>query len=140
MFADPRQTGVLVVTLAEEMPTNETIELFSIVRDELELPIARLIINCLLEPVFSDAERLQLLRYQRAPLHEISSEADSGKAALQAAIRRAAREQVQQDNLRRLQSLGAKTSSLPMVFEDPDRPSAIERLARELSIAVKLDD
>src|SRR5262249_48342257 len=38
MFRDPKQSGVVVVTLPEEMPTTETIELCSDIRGDLGLP------------------------------------------------------------------------------------------------------
>jgi len=41
MFRDPRRSGVVVVTLPEEMPTNETLELCAAVQGELTLPIAK---------------------------------------------------------------------------------------------------
>src|SRR3954468_10902348 len=45
MFRDPRRSGVLVVTLPEEMPTTETIELCTDIRTELGLPVIGLVIN-----------------------------------------------------------------------------------------------
>src|SRR5262249_60186474 len=56
MFRDARQSGVVVVTLPEEMPTTETIELVEDVR-ELGLPILELVINGVVPPLFSQIER-----------------------------------------------------------------------------------
>ena len=41
MFQDPETCAVVLVTLPEEMPTTETIELAKALRDELQLPIGQ---------------------------------------------------------------------------------------------------
>ena len=56
MFRDPARSGVVVVTLPEEMPTNESLELCAALRDELTLPIAEIVVNGLLPSLFSKAE------------------------------------------------------------------------------------
>src|SRR5690606_13733353 len=56
MFKDPEQSGIVVVTLPEEMPVNETFELVSGLQNELELPIAKLIINATLPYLFEPDE------------------------------------------------------------------------------------
>ena len=60
MFQDPARSGVVVVSLPEEMPTNETLELCTALRSELTLPIAELVVNAHLNPLFSAAERAEL--------------------------------------------------------------------------------
>ena len=45
MFQDARTSAVLVVTLPEEMPTTETVELVASVRDELGLPLFAVVVN-----------------------------------------------------------------------------------------------
>src|SRR6187402_640886 len=62
MFRDPAQSGVVVVTLAEDMPTNESLELCQALRTELTLPIAELVINGLLPALFSSTEAAELER------------------------------------------------------------------------------
>jgi anion-transporting ArsA/GET3 family ATPase len=44
-FADPAQTAVLAVALAEEMPVNETLSLRSALREELGIELAGAIVN-----------------------------------------------------------------------------------------------
>jgi anion-transporting ArsA/GET3 family ATPase len=61
LLADPVTTGVVVVCTPEEMPVAETIELVHAVRDDLELPLAAVVVNRVLpapltradEPVFA---------------------------------------------------------------------------------------
>src|SRR5262245_37953248 len=57
MFRDPKQSGVVVVTLPEEMPASETIELISAIRGELSLPVLQTVINGVLSQLFTAPER-----------------------------------------------------------------------------------
>jgi anion-transporting ArsA/GET3 family ATPase len=59
MLQDPRRTGVVVVTLPEELPVQEAIELATEVK-QLGVPLAAVVMNAVPETLFSDAERAQL--------------------------------------------------------------------------------
>ncbi len=56
LFQDEKSTAIVVVTLPEEMPTTETIELAGAL-SELGLRVGRIVVNCVLPRLFSDAER-----------------------------------------------------------------------------------
>src|SRR5512135_2993992 len=60
LFQDPETCAVVLVTLPEEMPTTETIELAQALRKELGLPIGKIVVNCVLPPLFSIDERSAL--------------------------------------------------------------------------------
>jgi hypothetical protein len=110
---------VVIVTLPEEMPANETIELAEAVRG-LRLPIPRLVVNALLPPLFN-AE-------QRAHLVEQASD-----ERLVPARARAAREIIQAQALEKLAALGIPTAYLPfLVTLEPSDPAAILYLAKGL--------
>ena len=66
MFRDPARSGVVVVTLPEEMPTNESLELCAALRDELTLPIAEIVVNSLLPPLFSEPDARALAQLSQA--------------------------------------------------------------------------
>src|SRR4051794_17031684 len=118
MFQDPEQSAVVLVTLPEEMPTTETIELAHALRDELELPIGKIVVNCVLPPLFSKEERAALEAL--APVRGDSRE----DAALAAGRSRASRERVQAESLHRLaRELPISPSFLPQLFEDAAQPS-----------------
>src|SRR5206468_3785554 len=57
----PRQTAVNLVTTAEEMPVNETIEMYRQVRTDLRMPPGALFVNRLHHADFgvSDLDRLE---------------------------------------------------------------------------------
>lgn len=59
-LSDPERTAVVVVTLAEEMPVNETLELRDALRERLGLAVSLVVANGLAPDRFSDQEAAQL--------------------------------------------------------------------------------
>jgi anion-transporting ArsA/GET3 family ATPase len=127
LFRDEKRSAVVLVTLPEEMPTSETIELAAALTGELKLPIGRVVVNGMLPPLFSKEERgvLEGLGSVRPT--------SPGEAALASGRDRAIRERVQQESLSRLiTELPVKPSYLPLLFEDAAALSAIKSLALRL--------
>jgi anion-transporting ArsA/GET3 family ATPase len=119
LFQDASHSGVVLVTLPEEMPANETLELAGAVRG-LGLPIPRLVVNALLPPVFDDQQRAQVIAQAR-------------DERLVPARARAARELIQQQAVAKLAALGIATTYLPFLTTlEPSDPAAIAYLARGL--------
>jgi hypothetical protein len=127
MFRDPARSGVVVVTLPEEMPTNETIELCSALDTELTLPIAELVVNAHLAPLFPRAERDLVLG-----LGALDT-ATPARAVLASGARRALRERIQDDCLRRLAAIGAPLRTLDFLPDGASTPAAIARLGQSFS-------
>jgi len=123
MFQDPSQTGVVVVTLPEDMPTNETVELIEALENELSLPVALLVVNQVIDELFGKAERAHLLEPRDL---DRNTPGDEGIAC---GVRRAIREQIQAESLGRLDALGTSTVRLPLLLRDADTPDAVRRLA-----------
>jgi hypothetical protein len=136
LFQDPATCSVVLVTLPEEMPTTETIELANALTVELKLPVAKVVVNCVLPPLFSREEREVLLGLDAGSLSSPSSPSSPrspGDAALAASRDRATREQVQAESLARLaKELPVSPSFLPLLFEDAAHPSAIRELAKRV--------
>jgi anion-transporting ArsA/GET3 family ATPase len=129
LFQDPAMTAVVLVTLPEEMPTTETIELAHALEKELKLPIGKVVVNCVLPPLFSNDERAEL--EQAGPVEG----AAAWDAAIGAARNRAMRERVQAMSLHRLsEELPISPSFLPQLFEDAAQPQAIRELAKRLAV------
>lgn len=125
MFQDPARSGVIVVTLPEDMPTTETEELFEVLQNELALPVALLVVNQVIDQLFDESERAELLSprdYDRNM---------PGDEAVACGVRRAIREQIQAESLKRLGALGAETIRVPLLLGDADSPDAVRRLAAE---------
>jgi anion-transporting ArsA/GET3 family ATPase len=127
MFSDPSQTSVVVVTLPEELPVSETLELAHTINNELSLEIGALVVNGVLSPLFSEAEREELSKVN--PDSTLDG-ASAARGAVVAAARRSVQEQLQAGSLVRLEPLKcSKRVILPFLFEDVATPAAIERLA-----------
>jgi anion-transporting ArsA/GET3 family ATPase len=137
MFQDPQRSGVVVVTLPEEMPATETVELISTIRGELRLPVHRLIVNGVLPPLFSPEERRALLADPRrldirAPA-ESAAAAGRAEGALVAGARRAMRESVQHDSLLRLRrEIDVPMVTLPFLFDEASTAVGTRVLAARL--------
>jgi anion-transporting ArsA/GET3 family ATPase len=60
MLTDPRQSAAVLVSLPEELPVNETLELSCALRDLVGMPRAALVLNGYVEPRLSPKERERL--------------------------------------------------------------------------------
>jgi anion-transporting ArsA/GET3 family ATPase len=132
LFQDPGTCAVVLVTLPEEMPTSETIELAHALRDELKLPIGKVVVNGVLPPLFSREERAKLegLVFSEPKAGESLA---PGEAAVVAGRDRAIRERVQAESLARLaKELPVSPAFLPLLFEDAANPAAIRELAKRV--------
>jgi len=67
LLLDPAVTALCIVTLPEEMPVNESIELDGQVRDVLRIPRGVLFVNAMPEERFSAEERARLAGLARTP-------------------------------------------------------------------------
>jgi anion-transporting ArsA/GET3 family ATPase len=126
LIRDPNACAIVVVTLPEEMPVTETIELCASLRD-MGLSIARVVVNAVLPPLFSVAEREALDKLEQ------TEPRTRGEAAIAAAQAHAARERMQAEALGRLaRELAVRTTTLPLLFDDVAGPEAIRQLAERL--------
>src|SRR3984885_9905961 len=126
LFQDPKTCAIVLVTLPEEMPTTETIELARAL-GELGLPVSRVVVNGVLPPLFSREERAALEAVVTGDL------AAPGETAVAAARERAMRERVQAESLSRLsRELPVPPAFLPLLMEDAAKPAAIRQLARRV--------
>lgn len=98
LFRDPTRAGVLIVTLPEDMPVSESIELHAALTQELELPVAALAVNSTIPRLFNDDESAWLAQAVKQ-----SSPTDLIHTLLRAGHRRTLRERVQIEALARLE-------------------------------------
>jgi len=105
-LSDAKRTAVVVVTLAEEMPVNETLELRDALRDRLGLGVSLVVVNGLAPDRFSDEEATQL--------EALAAPADSPIGAALWAHRRG---RAQAEQLGRLRAdLDSAPLELPLFF------------------------
>ena len=126
MFRDPRQAGAVLVTLPEDMPANETIELHNALVSELQMSIGALVVNRKLPYLFQLSEA-QALMDLPAKLG-----ADSPAATLARAGRaRVLREHVQRDSLAKLEAaIKAQRIELPHLFAPDWTRAHVDSLSR----------
>jgi len=125
LFRDPKKSGIVLVTLPEDMPTNETIELDGILRGELQLPVVSLVVNRVLPALFSPDEEAPL----RALPDQVGAESPIYSLA-RAGRRRVLREKVQRESLGRLaERIDAPRTELPYLFSAEFGRSSIESLS-----------
>ena len=108
MLRDPASSSIALVSLPEELPTNETLELEAKIR-ELGLSVSAVVQNRVRPLVLSEPEREAL---RRLPELDTGGPAD---AAIEAAAACAIRERAQLDSRVRLGALDAEVVELPEV-------------------------
>lgn len=123
-LTDPEQAAMVLVSLAEDLPTTETLELAHTLRDEMGLPLGGLVVNMLRENLFSPAERQTLLG------QAVSTHPEGAEVALYYAVRRASGEALQTENVNRLATLQLPLVRFPLLAREPRDFSDIEGLAR----------
>ena len=134
LLSDPKATAVSVVTVAEELPVNETITICNQVRGELGLPEGILFVNRFHAPDFSQAE---LGRASVSSRRGVSEPCD----ALCKAVFTAAEEEVSWGTLneRHRQKLVAETGwqvvVLPFLFREEFGFADVEALSERLDDA-----
>ncbi len=134
LFNDRSKSGVIVITLPEEMPATEAVELVSAVKDELHLPILQLFVNGVLPNIFSASERDELSSHDEllgvmAP-RTVTSAAE---AAAVAGARRAVREKVQLESMKRLMAeTDAPMTWLPFLFDEASTKEGTGILSKHL--------
>jgi anion-transporting ArsA/GET3 family ATPase len=134
LLTDPERTGIVMVTLAEDMPSNEAIELTTDLQKHLQIGVSSLIVNQLY------ADRFPHDSPQEKILEQLSQEpwAERGDAEL-AALTKAAeqcqsRRDLNEKYLARLEkSLGLPAIHLPRLFVPSLTAAEIDQFAEQLA-------
>src|SRR5687768_16708729 len=126
LFRDPARSGVLLVTLAEDMPVNESIELHAALTKELGFPIAGITVNGVMPRLFDASEASWLASASRdSPPDELLH------TLLLAGKRRSRRESVQAEAIERLaRELPLPRTILPQLVVSELKRKQIEELSR----------
>ncbi|MEC7521382.1 MAG: ArsA family ATPase [Myxococcota bacterium] len=127
LFRDARRSAAVLVTLPEDMPANETIELrAALARDDVAMPVGALVVNSMLSKLFKPAEREPI-----AALPGALADGSPAFALAMAGRQRALREATQRDAMAKLKEELPELprTVLPMLHVPEFRRSAIESLA-----------
>lgn len=142
ILEDPAQTGVVVVTLPEEMPVNETVDLLGRLRNETAVDVAAIVANRVLPELFGHREEevfdALCADAPRAMLRDAAG--DRVDVVMDAARLAVARRRIGASHLDRLRAeIGARTPLLyvPEMFTR----SSGRRLVQQVvdSLAAELD-
>lgn len=132
LFHDPTRAGVVIVCQPEDMPVTESLELAAALRDELHLPLERVVVNGVWPQLFGRQERAALTGNET--LFRLAREGRQGtpaEAAVASAVRRAAREDGQERNIARLRDgIGGEMTLLPFLPGSAGTTDGIRELAR----------
>jgi len=128
LLRDPKRTSMSIVTLAEDLPSNEAIELSRKATEKLGVTLGPLIVNALYPPRFATGVSARAL----AALPEDVQ--DAGLQPLVTAARTAARRRELNDRyLERLRrDLPVPQAHLPYLFTSEFGPKAVDDLAARL--------
>ena len=125
LFRDRDRSGVLIVTLPEDMPVNESVELHHALTSELGLPIAGVVVNSVLTRLFDEPEARWV---SEAALG--SDPEELLHTLLRAGRRRVLRERVQSESIARLsRELPGPQIILPQLFVSALKRSEVEQLS-----------
>jgi len=126
LLVDPARTGLWIVSLAEEIPVTESVDLFETARDKLDIVAQRLVVNALYPPGLSQDPELsegldRLLRGGNDP---------SLGPLVSSALTMRSRGRINQTYLERLeQQIPAPAIRLPHLFRPELDRQAMEELA-----------
>jgi anion-transporting ArsA/GET3 family ATPase len=126
LFRDPVRAGVLIVTLAEDMPVNESLELYGALTKELGLPVAAVAVNGVVPRLFAEAEGAWVGEAARA-----SKEDELIHTLLRAGHRRSLREHLQAESIAKLEkALPLRQIVMPQMMVHALKRKEIEELSR----------
>jgi anion-transporting ArsA/GET3 family ATPase len=128
LMRDPKRTAMAIVTLAEDLPSNEAIELARRIEKQVQVPLGPLVVNALYPPRFSHGP-------SGRALHALPEDVgDAGLQPLLTSARTAERRRALNDRyLDRLKTdLPLPQAHLPYLFMAEFGPKAVEDLATRL--------
>jgi anion-transporting ArsA/GET3 family ATPase len=138
LLSDPRRTGMWIVTLAEEMPVSEAIDLHRAAVEDLHIRPEVLVVNALYPDVF---ERDEQLSHGLNRLAEALGDDDQDLSPLLASARTVqARRRINRKYLDQLRkTLPLPSIELPHLFVPTMDRVALDQLAHQIELALELE-
>jgi anion-transporting ArsA/GET3 family ATPase len=129
LMRDARRAAMVCVTLAEDMPANETIELHRALTRELRMPVGALVVNSVAERLFAPEERALVASLA----HRL--EGTEAHALGLAARQRALREGVQEEAIAKLDGAlpALPRVTLPLLHSATFRRAELEALSERFA-------
>jgi len=129
LLTDPQRTALSIVSLPEEMPVSETIDLDAQVREVLHIPRGPLFLNAMPDARFLPEEREGFEGLQHAP-------SPLGPAARAALLQAERAEQAERHAARLRSAVDLPTVTLPLLALDRWGREAVECIADTLEVHV----
>lgn len=144
---DPAQVSIHLVTLAEEMPVNETIDTTTLLETKLRMDVSTIFLNMVYPPIAEDPEVEQKISAVRSP-SDISEEAERAGAKLSREDSDAlfrlidfyrARKSIQEEHKEHLLKELSRTApviEIPFLFRDSFGLKELEAIADSVEAAL----
>ena len=124
LFRDPTRSAAIIVSIPEEMPTNESIELYRSLDAELHIPVATVVANGVLPSLFGPEDDILVRSFGHTGAKDLQPLLEAGR-------RRSIREHLQKEHLDRLRTeIPRPQVELPYLFVPAFQRAAIESLAQ----------
>jgi anion-transporting ArsA/GET3 family ATPase len=122
LLVDPKTTSAVLVSLPEEMPVNETLELEEALRKKVKIPTALVVLNGYTAPRFDERDLAAL----------------GGSALLPLGKNHFDRAQLSLDSRNRLErAVAAPVATVPRLYEQTQGMGLVEKVADALSRALE---
>jgi anion-transporting ArsA/GET3 family ATPase len=136
LLSDAARTRMHIVTLAEEMPVAETLEMIDAMRSDLHISLGDILVNAVVPPAFSTAS-IELIDAMKKPAMMKSIASCWGSVAPEMVMAVAAhmngRSQLNTYYANRLhEDTDLKSVSLPFIFDVPWNLDSVKQLAKYL--------
>jgi anion-transporting ArsA/GET3 family ATPase len=113
LLKDHRKTGLVLVSLPEELPANETVEFYSMAEQTLDMPVVATFINCVYPCVFNKSDLQQLAEVKNS----CRNRSDEENRLLSSADSLILRHTVQQKHIKRIYDhAGKSVLKIPFCF------------------------
>lgn len=119
VFGDAGRSAIHLVTMPEELPVNETLELFAALARDKTVHVGHLIVNQVMPRIFDERTEAALRRVPEGT--DIDAVVAAGK-------RRLGRERLEARELARLLQAGKPLIEVPMIPESPLRLTHVQRI------------
>jgi anion-transporting ArsA/GET3 family ATPase len=135
LLSDAARTRMHIVTLAEEMPVAETLEMIAAIRSDLHIPLGEIVVNGVAPPAFQGSSLALLSELQNTPAISGSGcwGAVPAKAVMSVAAHMDGRATLNEQYLKHLQQrTDLPLITLPFIFDVPWNLSSVHKLAAKL--------
>ena len=133
LLQDEHRTRMHIVTLAEEMPVSETLDMVSAIRTDVHSPLGDIVVNAVVPPTYAP-EQAEVLSGLRRSAQTVAIDHDWGEVRLldllAAADQLEGRSRLNAEHIARLKAkTNVDTLALPFIFDVPWTLNSVRKVA-----------